>query len=192
MKFIDDIKIKLNRIFAERLHSNYKFLVKNHSIRRYIEATSDHELMLGCADGDFKISKHIQADLSKAIYRSNFGYSFKDNQILDAVNCWYKRHYGITFALENFIMAGGVINLMQNAISALTEENDQIIVQTPAYPPFFDVVNGKKRVIVENKLIYDRDKSFYSIDFDNLEKLMAQEKTTGFILCSPHNPTGRV
>ena len=82
----------------------------------------------------------------------------------------------------------GVVPSMNFAIEAYTKKGDGIIIQTPIYPPFASSVKHRKRKLLENTLVYEGGK--YKIDFKDFEKKAAKAKL--FLLCSPHNPTGRV
>ena len=83
----------------------------------------------------------------------------------------------------------GIVQAMGIVIRALTNEGDGIIIQPPVYTPFFDAIQKNSRVVVENPLIFDGEK--YVMDYDNLEKC-CKSGAKLFMLCSPHNPVGRV
>jgi cystathionine beta-lyase len=84
------------------------------------------------------------------------------------------------------------MHLAQTAIETFSEKGDNIILQSPVYGPFYDVIENKERKILDNKLIYNQEKATYTIDFILLEKQMKNPKTKIILLCSPHNPIGRV
>ncbi len=79
---------------------------------------------------------------------------------------------------------------VKQLVTLLSEPGDGIIVQTPAYDAFYKMIKENKRKIVPNALIYDAKS--YRIDFEELTRLMAQPENKVLLLCSPHNPTGRV
>jgi cystathionine beta-lyase len=81
-----------------------------------------------------------------------------------------------------------VLSSLACCITALSEENDEVIIQTPVYPPFYDIVTLNKRVLVENKL--KKVDQRYEMDFKDLKKKISK-KTKLLILCNPHNPIGR-
>src|SRR5699024_4095411 len=83
----------------------------------------------------------------------------------------------------------GVITSLHIAIQTFTNEGDNILIQTPVYTPFFNLIKNGGRSVVENTLKYDG--ATYTIDFDDFEKKLQQD-VKAFILCSPHNPVGRV
>src|SRR5699024_9424196 len=83
----------------------------------------------------------------------------------------------------------GIITRLHIAIQSFTNENDKILLQTPVYTPFFNIIRNSNREVVENPLSYDGEK--YEINFADFEKKL-QQGVKAFILCSPHNPVGRV
>ncbi len=99
--------------------------------------------------------------------------------------------YKHQWAIDNgwILYSPGVISTLNIAIQALTEEEDKVLIQTPVYPPFYNIVQNHNRALVKNELIY-KDNS-YQIDFEDFEAKL-KEGVKVFILCNPHNPVGRV
>jgi cystathionine beta-lyase len=98
-----------------------------------------------------------------------------------------KKRFDWDIKKEWIVPCYGVVPSLNFAISAYSEEGDSIIVQTPLYPPFVSSIEHKKRMVLDNKLVYEDGK--YSIDFEDFEKKAKKAKL--FLLCSPHNPTSR-
>ncbi|AHF57233.1 aminotransferase class I/II-fold pyridoxal phosphate-dependent enzyme [Spiroplasma eriocheiris] len=174
----------------KKLVSNHEFLCEHHTSRRYEGMKHSYDLMLTCADSDFKIPLAMQEDLIKVIKEGDVSYSFLDNQLLEAINTWYTKQYNLSFAREELIIGSGVIHLMQIALEVLTKPGDGVIVQPPVYDPFYEIIENKDRKIIMNHLLYDEEQQYYTMNFLELEELMQQHKV--MILCSPHNPVGRI
>ena len=83
-----------------------------------------------------------------------------------------------------------VIYAVSILIQMLTKKGEGVVLQTPAYDAFFKVIQDNDRLLVENPLIYEE--SQYRIDFTDLEEKLAMPENKVLLLCSPHNPTGRV
>jgi cystathionine beta-lyase len=83
-----------------------------------------------------------------------------------------------------------VVFALAQAVRAFTEKGEAVLIQTPVYYPFFDVVRSNERTLVVNPLKYENGK--YFIDFDDFERKIASCNVKLFLLCSPHNPAGRV
>ena len=93
-------------------------------------------------------------------------------------------------AKEDVFFSPGVVPALAFLLQALTSEGDGIIIQRPVYYPFTNKINGNNRKIFNSSLIYENGD--YRMDYEDLEKKFADEAVKGMILCSPHNPVGRV
>src|SRR5699024_3280383 len=102
---------------------------------------------------------------------------------------WVRRRHKWDISEEMLSFSPGVIMSLHIAIQAFTEKNDKILVQTPIYNPFFNIIENGEREIVKNSLLYKNGK--YEMDFDDFEEKL-KDGVKAFILCSPHNPVGRV
>ena len=148
-------------------------------------------LSVWVADMDFACAEPIIKALHERIDRKIFGYTIYDNEDLkNAVTGWFKRRYDWEVAKEDVFFSPGVVPALAFLLQALTEEGDGIIIQRPVYYPFTNKIDGNSRKIYNSSLIYENGD--YRMDFDDLEKKFADEAVKGMILCSPHNPVGRV
>ena len=95
------------------------------------------------------------------------------------------------FKKEEIIYSPGTVHALNVAVKSFTEPGDGIIIQRPVYPPFTSAIEGNGRQVMNNALICDEE-GYYSIDFEDFEAKAKEETTKMFILCNPHNPTGRV
>ncbi|XXF41273.1 aminotransferase class I/II-fold pyridoxal phosphate-dependent enzyme [Sulfurimonas sp. NW9] len=103
---------------------------------------------------------------------------------------WMKQEHNVTFALEDMFYSHSVVASMHTAIEAFTKEGEGVIVQTPVYPPFFHSVLQLNRKLVKNPLTCNKQGK-YEFDIEDL-KAKIDENTKLLLLCSPHNPVGRV
>ena len=103
---------------------------------------------------------------------------------------WQKDKNNWDIKKEWIVPVPGVVPGIANTILQNTKEGDAVIINTPVYPPFFNAISLNKRVVIENPLIELEDK--YVIDFDDFEKKIVDNNVKLSVLCSPHNPVGRV
>lgn len=147
-------------------------------------------LPMWVADMDFRAPQAALDALQKAVDHGIFGYSETKGAYFDAVSGWFKTHFGWETRPEWLVKTPGVVFALSMAVRALTREGDGILVQPPVYYPFFSMIRENGRRLVENPLIYENGR--YSIDFEDFERKVAERDVKLFILCSPHNPVGRV
>lgn len=146
------------------------------------------------ADSDYKTDKNIIKALSKRVKHGAFGYTAENEEFNQTVTDWYNKQYNTHVVPSDIIPTIGVMTSIMVALKTFTKENDEIVVQTPVYHCFFRVINNSKRAIIENPLIktyHDDHTITYKMDLDHLETLFKKGVRT-MILCSPHNPIGRV
>ena len=147
-------------------------------------------LPLWVADMDFKLPEEILADFHKRIDHGIFGYTDPDQEYYDALDRWFAVRLGYHVEPETVTVGCGVVYGLATGVKAFTKAGDSILIQQPVYYPFREVIEDNGRIFVNNQLHYEDGK--YTIDFDDLAKKAADEKTTLFILCNPHNPSGRI
>lgn len=142
------------------------------------------------ADMDFRSPDFIISTLIKRAEHGVFGYTKRMPEYYNAVINWLKVRHGLETKRENIEYAPGVVFALNMMIRLFTEEKDKIIIQSPVYYPFFNVVKGNNRTLVENPLIVKDGR--YTMDFEDLKVKASDPDCKMFILCSPHNPVGRV
>lgn len=147
-------------------------------------------LPLWVADMDFKVADPIQKALRDRVEHGIFGYSDNKESYYEAVKDWFKNHYGYESESEWIVKTPGVVTALAMAVKAFTKEGDAVLIQTPVYYPFYGVIEGNGRKLVENPLIYQDGR--YEIDFDDFENKIEDQDVKMMILCNPHNPVGRV
>lgn len=173
---------------------------KFYSIKRYntgsakwhvpnIKNENDDYISFTVADSDYQVACPISEAISDVLKHGILGYTYVDNQYLDTVVNWVKRHYSYEIESSWIITSPGVVNSLFYSIKVFANNHNRVLVQTPVYNPFFSVVTNNKKELVENKLVYNKGK--YTIDFEEIEKEF-NKGIDCFIFCNPHNPVGRV
>lgn len=147
-------------------------------------------LPLWVADMDFRTAPHIiekaVADASLGIY----GYTESKDDYFQAVANWYRTYFDWNVEKKWLVKTPGIVFAIGLAIKALTKEGDGVMIQQPVYYPFSEVIKDNDRKLVNNALVLRN--GHYEIDFEDFEQKIIQEKVKLFVLCSPHNPVGRV
>ena len=147
-------------------------------------------LPLWVADMDFPTAPCILEALHKKVDHGIFGYSYADQNYFDAVKNWMHIEHNFEIERSWIVTTPGVVFAIACAIKAFTKENEAVIIQTPVYYPFKNMIDLNNRKCVTSSLIEKNRK--YQIDFDDFENKIEQNNVRLFILCSPHNPVGRV
>lgn len=147
-------------------------------------------LPLWVADMDFKTPSCVIDALVEKSRHGVFGYSESSKDYFDTVAKWHQLYFNWSVEQEWLVKTPGVVYAVCMAIRAFTQEEDAILIQQPVYYPFTESVLANKRKLIVNQLVYADQK--YSIDFDDFERKIVDNNVKLFILCSPHNPVGRV
>ena len=142
------------------------------------------------ADMDFATSSYIQDALKKRAMHPIFGYSETGEEYFDAVSGWMKRHHNWEVKRNWLIKTPGVIFAVAMAVKAYTEPGDKVLIQRSLYYPFAETIIANNRVAVSNSLYLGEDNR-YHIDFEDFEKKIKDNNIKLFLLCNPHNPSGR-
>ena len=140
------------------------------------------------ADMDFCVAPEIQKAIEKRCMHPIFAYSIPQNELFDAYINWWHRRYDFKMDLNDMLFFQGVMPAITCIIRCLTNPDDKILIQSPVYHVFFQVIKNNNRQILENELIYENGN--YSIDFNDLDEKLKDSKM--FILCNPHNPIGKI
>ncbi|EFU70707.1 aminotransferase [Aliarcobacter butzleri JV22] len=145
---------------------------------------------LWVADMDFKTPSFINDAIIKAASNSLYGYSVDTPELYASIINWQKNEHDWKIEQKDIFMINGVVPAYSACIEAFSEVGDEVIVQTPIYPPLFKCVTANERKLVINELKKDEN-GYYTMDLEDLEKKITS-KTKILVLCSPHNPVGRV
>ncbi|MDA7817860.1 PatB family C-S lyase [Sulfurimonas sp.] len=162
---------------------------EKYTLREELFGTIDVEPMW-VADMDIDTPDFVLDAVKKRLDHKVVGYEEVPDSAFLAQIEWMKKEHNIEFNLEDMIYSHSVVASMNTAIDAFTSRGDKIIVQTPVYPPFFHSVKEHGRVLLKNPLKLDDDGT-YHFDIKDL-KSKIDERTKLLLLCSPHNPVGRV
>lgn len=173
------MKYDFDKIVPRRHTGSYKW-----------DSIPEDALPLWVADMDFEVAPAIEKALADRVAHGVFGYTQIDDSYYDAVISWYNRRHQWTIDRRWMLYTSGVVPAISCGIKALTLPGENVLVQTPVYNCFFSSIRNQGCQIVESPLVRKDDS--YVIDWEDFERKCADEKTTVFLLCNPHNPGGRV
>lgn len=147
-------------------------------------------LPLWVADMDFQAPPCVLEALHKSVDHGIFGYSFMSPCYYRALENWFRTRFDWQVQRDWLIQTPGVVFALSTAVRAATQPGDAVLVQPPVYYPFYNVIRQNGRKLVESGLIYENGR--YTIDFEDMERVIVRENVKLYILCSPHNPVCRV
>lgn len=147
-------------------------------------------LPLWVADMDFRTPPCVIDALVEKSRHGIFGYSQTGNDYYEALRNWFSMQFDWNIQPEWLVKTPGVVFAICMAIRAFTDEGDAVLIQQPVYYPFSESVLVNRRKLVINQLVYSQGR--YLIDFPDFEDKIIKNNVKLFILCSPHNPVGRV
>ncbi len=180
---------KITKSFFDKVYNRkntgsvkYDFIPKVPNIKNIIP--------MWVADMDFKSPVAVENALKKVASHNIYGYPYIDNEYISLLQNWYARRTDWNIKKEELLCVPSVMFAISAAIRALTKGNDSVLISQPVYYPFADIVIANNRNLVVSHLIYDGEK--YVFDFKDFENRIKQNKVKIYILCSPHNPVGRV
>lgn len=150
---------------------------------------SEEVIPLWVADTDFKTPEFIVNALKQRLEHEIFGYPVKPDSYYKSIKSWLNRRHDWQVEQDWIVYSPNVVIALASVILSMTKPGDKIVVQPPVYFPFFHVIKGNERVMVENPL-----KEFngrYHFDFEDLKSKIDKD-TKMLLLCNPHNPGGMV
>ncbi|MBQ6807478.1 MAG: pyridoxal phosphate-dependent aminotransferase [Lachnospiraceae bacterium] len=147
-------------------------------------------LPLWVADMDFRTAPCITERMKKDVELGIFGYTEHKEDYFMAVANWYQTYFDWKVEKEWLVKTPGVVFAIAMAIQALTREGDGVLIQQPVYYPFAAVIRDNNRKLVNSPLVLID--GHYEMNFEELETKIVEENVKLFLLCSPHNPVGRV
>ncbi|MFI3273206.1 MalY/PatB family protein [Vibrio sp.] len=142
------------------------------------------------ADMDFQVAEPITQELNRLVERGVYSYEFNEQGVFEALSQWYSKRHGLNLSADKFVQVPGVLSGIALLLRQFTNEGDGVLIHTPAYHQFSNLVNKANRQVVKSSLI--NDDQGYRIDFDGMEQQIIDHKVKTMIFCNPHNPTGRV
>lgn len=150
---------------------------------------TDDVLPMWVADMDFHPPEEVIDAIRDRLNHGVFGYTFVPFSVTEAIQDWMKNRHDCEFKKSSIVFSEGVVPSISSAIRAYTEKGDRVLVHSPVYTPFFNMVKNNDRTLVTSNLIYENDR--YELDFEDFEAKL-KDGVKMFILCNPHNPGGRV
>lgn len=150
----------------------------------------ENVLPLWVADMDFRAPEKVMDALKAKAEHGIFGYSEPSEEYFAALTGWFFRRHGWQTYPEKFVLSCGVAYAICTFIRILTEEGDGVLICPPVYYPFSESVLQNGRTLVESPLVSAG--GVYRVDFEDFEKKIVEKNVKLFLLCSPHNPVGRV
>ena len=147
---------------------------------------------LWVADMDFPVAPAIQEAICQRANHPVFGYTLVQEDYYEAIISWFHRRHRWTIAREHILYTIGVVPAMSVAIKALTMPGEKVLILSPDYNCFFSSVKNNGCEVVESVLQYHSNTNRFEVDWADFEEKCKDEKCTVFLLCNPHNPTGRV
>ena len=161
------------------------------ALKKFFNSYDEDLLPLWVADMDFECPKPVVDAVRKEAEGGIYGYNWHITPTyLDAVTRWMNRSHQWEIDSKWIVYSPGIVPAINILVQTFSNIGDKIIIQPPVYYPFFSAVIDNGRQLLLNQLHYENQK--YSIDFEDFEKKAKDPLTKIFILCSPHNPVGRV
>lgn len=140
---------------------------------------------------DFDCAPEIVEAVSQRAAHSAYGYSYIDEQYYKNVHDFYARHHEMDIPVEDIMVSPGIISGFCYVFHLITKPGDGVVIQPPVYGPFYSVPQQRNLTVVENPLLWDEENG-YRMDYEDLERKCADPANKVLMLCSPHNPIGRV
>ncbi len=173
------------------------------------------EYPMWVADMDFEAAPAIRKVIEERAAHGIFGYNIIPDKWYDAYISWWQSRHNFTIEKDWLVFCTGVVPAISSTVRKLTTPGDNVVILTPVYNIFFNSILNNGCKVLEVPLIYgpasadeynkaasDSQKSpeelasishkVYSIDFDNLDKALSDERTSLLLFCNPHNPVGRI
>jgi len=150
---------------------------------------SNDILPLWVADMDFESPPAVKKALIERASQGIYGYTIKHDDYSDAIIGWFARRHGWTIDRSWLIDSPGIVTSLSLAVDLFSDPDSTVIIQSPVYYPFYDVIRMNGRQVALNPLVIRNNR--YEMDYDQLEQLM-RDGAKLLLLCNPHNPGGRV
>ena len=175
-----------NRTFTKKYYIDRS---RNNTIK-WQRGRKTNCLPMWVADMDFKNDERVINKLTEFIEKGDFGYNNLPEDYYDVFIDWHSRRNHVEYKREDIRFSKGAVDGMYQVIYALTDPGDQIMINTPLYPPFKATIKQTKRKVVEVKMI--NTDGYFTFDYKAIERKFKTGKVKMLMLCSPHNPVGRV
>ena len=147
-------------------------------------------LPMWVADMDFRPAEKVSDELNRFINKGDFGYTNLPQDYYKVFIDWHRKRNNVEYRQEWIRFSQGAVDALYQVILSLTEEGDSILINTPLYPPFKTSILKCKRRPVEVKMI--ENDGYFTLNYKQIEKKFKTGKIKMLMMCSPHNPVGRV
>lgn len=158
---------------------------------KWDERPEEGVIPLWVADMDFRVAPAIQHAIERRAAQGVFGYTHVPEPYYDAIISWFSRRHQWTIEREDILYTIGVVPAVSCALKAMTLPGEKVLVLSPIYNCFFSSIRNNGCEVLESSLV-EGGSSSYEVNWQDFEAKCADEKTTVFLLCNPHNPGGRV
>lgn len=148
------------------------------------------ELPMWVADMDFQTAPAVREAILARAKHGVFGYSIVPEEWYQAYISWWRNRHDFTMEQDWLIFCTGVVPAISSMVRKLTTPAEKVLLMTPVYNIFFNSILNNGRQALESRLVYDGTE--YRIDFEDLERKLADPQTTLMLLCNPHNPIGKI
>lgn len=169
-----------------------KYYIKrtNTNSVKWAHAKNNNCLPMWIADMDFKDDERIISAISNFIEYGDYGYANLPADYYDTYIKWHHDRNSVDYKKEWIRFSKGAVDAMYQIIYTFTQKNDAIMINTPLYPPFKATIKQCKRRVIESKMI--KTDNYFTFDYKDIEKKFKTKNVKMLMLCSPHNPLGRV
>lgn len=155
------------------------------------EIFGEKELLpLWVADMDFEVPEEVTDAMKQEVSHGIFGYSKRGDGYYENIVRWYEKRFNWKIEKDWMVYTPGVVSAVNYVLQAFVQKDQGVIIQEPVYYPFKKAIKNNGCRVVNNPLKFHR--GTYEIDFEDFERKAKDPDTKLFILCSPHNPVGRV
>ena len=148
------------------------------------------ELPMWVADMDFYATPEIQEAVIKAAKANSFGYTYPTDDFYSAYHSWWAKRHHVAIDTSWMVFATGVVSALDSMLRVLTTEGDAVMLLSPVYHTFYNVIKNNRRVVVTSPLIRENDN--YLINYQDVEEKIKTSHVKALIFCNPHNPMGRI
>ena len=145
---------------------------------------------LWVADMDFRTAQPVIDAVTERAGHGIYGYALAGDEFYEAVIKWQKRRNGWEVKKEWIVFSPGVVPALWHIVRTFCSPGEKVILQSPVYYPFYKVIEDNGCQVINNRLINNGGR--YEMNFEELERQAEDSSVKMMILCSPHNPVGRV
>lgn len=177
-----------NHPLDQRIERRHTSSVKWNGLKPFFGAPD--AIPLWVADMDFPAPEPVLKALREIVDHGILGYAMPAASYNESITAWMEKRHGWKVDPEWLVFTPGIVPALNIAVEAFTEPGDKIIIQPPVYGPFHKLAKAHGRELIENPLILEQND--YKMDLDHLDQVASQDGVKLIVLCSPHNPVGRV